>query len=104
MSSGEIEITRRADGWTDRLRSYAVFVDGDRVGTVARGTSWSATLDPGAHTVQLRLDYCQSPTVSVEVVEGETARLSCFARSPLAALYYSTIGRKRYIGLERSDG
>lgn len=99
MGSGSIDVERRANLWADRLRVYAVLVDGERAGEVARGDTWSGKVEPGSHTVQLKLDWGVSDVVEVDVADGETVRIECFARNPLKALYTSTIGRKQYIGV-----
>lgn len=102
-SGGSATIVIRRDHirWRDKLRAYKILVDGRPVGSVRRGGTREITVPPGPHTVQLRIDWCTSPAVDVNVDTGRRAVLECGpggkAPDMLAAI---TAGRDRYIRLE----
>ncbi len=95
-----IEIQRRDVGYVDRLRAYKVLIDDEHRGTIGRGQTLTLDVAPGRHTVMLKIDWARSQKLNVDVGDGETARLRCApAANPLTGLWYSTIGRGRYIRL-----
>jgi hypothetical protein len=71
---GTICIVRR-QLWQDILRRYTVFIDHIAVGKVAAFQSRRYAVDPGKHTVQLRIvntGKSRSDEFSIEVVSGQT--------------------------------
>src|SRR5262245_49871573 len=96
-----IGLSRAEDAWQDRLRSYKVVLDGEVVGSIGWGEDKVFDVSPGSHTVQLRIDWCRSEAIVVDVRDGERAQLKCHGRSPLLAMYWVTFARNRYIALER---
>jgi hypothetical protein len=57
---------------------------------------------PGPHEVFLKIDWCRSERVDVDLAPDETARFRCGAQANfLTGLYWSTFGRRRYIRLTR---
>ncbi|GAA2760828.1 hypothetical protein [Actinopolymorpha rutila] len=77
-------MTREPARWRDKWRAYRILVDGVQVGKVRRGESTTVTLTPGTHHVRLRIDWCTSPEVSVDITAGEQSELECGpARSEL---------------------
>ncbi len=99
-AQGTIEL-ERTKAWTDKLRAYKVTVDGAEVGTIKQGTTESFTVAPGAHEVQLKIDWALSPPLTVDVPAGATVALTCRPRANvLTILWYSTLGRKHYLRLE----
>lgn len=99
-----IELKRSHRGYTDRLRNYKVFIDGEQRGEIGLGGRLSMEVAPGVHEVVLRISWCRSPVVKLEVSDGETVRLRCKPRAnPLTGLWFITFGRDRYIKLVRAD-
>lgn len=74
----KVQIVRRA-GWIDWLRAYKIVVDGRVVGKVGNGDSAEFDVAPGRHTIQLRIDWCGSPTLEFHAAEGR--RVKFMARS-----------------------
>ncbi len=74
---GEL-IVQRSGAWgRDLLRAYEVWVDQGEVAAVKRGGVVRIPLDPGAHAVQIRIDWCSSPELTVVVEAGTQTRISC---------------------------
>jgi hypothetical protein len=56
-------------------------VDGHHAGTIGDGESQTVFVEPGRHTVQVRLgSWFRSRTVDVIVAQGQETRLLCKAR------------------------
>lgn len=98
-----IEVQREGGWLSDGLRTYKVILDGDEVGQLDSGESCRLQVSPGSHEVFLKVDWCRSEPLVVEVAKGETATLRCAPRANLLTdLYWITLGRKRYIELTRT--
>jgi len=99
-----IHVDRQAGGYTDRARAYKVLVDGEKRGAVKQGEGVEIEVDPGPHRVQMKVDWAGSPTLEVNLAEGERAEFVCAPNaSPLTAVFYAFFRRSDYIRLERSD-
>ncbi len=81
-SSGDrstISVYRAEDDHYGQLRRYRVFVDGESVAELRRGEVCQQEVAPGRHTVQVRISWCSSPSVVVQVVPGERTSMICRA-------------------------
>lgn len=98
-------ILRRAKtAWQDIGRNYRVILDGREVAQVANGEEIGIALSEGKHVVQMRIDWCQSQALEIDVAVGETQILECGPNAkPWLALLYVTVLRGRYLWLRRSD-
>jgi hypothetical protein len=92
-------VIRRDGGfWRDSIRRYKVWLDGERIGMLRPDEELSIEVQPGAHEVQIKLDWGSSPRRSVELSPGEIARLRCGPGSLLGIVVPS-----RYLVLEGDD-
>lgn len=91
----------RLDGYhRDRLRAYQVIIDRRRAGTVREGDVASFDVAPGAHTVELRIAWCRSRRIAIDVESDSTLALQCHPNAEFSsALAAITIGRSDYIEL-----
>ena len=100
-----IHVHRRANAYQDRARAYKITLDGQEVGKVKRGESVAVDAAPGAHPLQLKIDWAVSEPLEVQVQPGVDAHFECWPNStPFTALYWITFGRKKYIGLAPAAG
>jgi hypothetical protein len=100
-----IIVQRETKGFGDRFRSYRVVLDGETVGRVKRGESFSVEADAGAHQLHFAVDWARSPSVDLALAEQEQAVVRCWPNvRPLLALYFMTLGRGRWIGVDVSSG
>ncbi|HEY3772591.1 MAG TPA: hypothetical protein VGL69_06345 [Solirubrobacteraceae bacterium] len=103
MPNAQIAIYREPRGFTDRLRSYKILIDGDQVGSIKRGGTVAIEVEAGRHTVQLAIDWARSQTLVVDTVPREEVNVRCWSNAnPFLILYWATLGSQRYIGLERT--
>src|SRR4051812_9592454 len=99
-----LQVHRDRKPWIDRARAYKVMVDGQEVGRVRNGDSQSFEVAPGRHEVHMSIDWTRSPSVEVDVPAAGDAHLRCYANAnPFTALWYITVARNRYVGLELAD-
>jgi len=97
----ELIVRRRAAWWQDRMRDYIVLVDGSECGRVANGDEVRVHVAPGRHRVQLKIDWCGSPAVDVDVPEVGAQVLDCGPNAtPLTAVFYVIFRTGRYLALQ----
>lgn len=92
---------RRESGYSvDRLRPYRIFIDDKRVLNINEGECKQLAVSPGAHSVSLRVDWCRSHTLQLNMEDGQSMELWCW---PKALIYtwpfFLTLGWNRYITL-----
>jgi len=54
------------------FRRILIEVDGEPAARVGHGTTAEVAVSPGQHCVRARMDWHASPTITVDVPEGET--------------------------------
>jgi hypothetical protein len=93
-------VVRRADRYADQLGQYRVIVDGRDIGRVANGQTTSFKVDPGKHTIQLRIQWCASQPLEFESTPGAAVVVECSAPdADVFALWRTLFRRKRYISV-----
>jgi hypothetical protein len=93
-------VRRRAAWWQDRMRDYIVLVDGSECGRVGNDDEVRVHVAPGRHRVQLKIDWCGSPAVDVDVAEGGAQVLDCGPNAtPFTAFFYVLFRAGRYLTL-----
>jgi hypothetical protein len=96
-------VIRRPSAWGDKMRSYRIVVDGDHVGTVGENAEARIAVKPGRHTVRLKIDWCWSPPLEIDVDAGMQRTLECGPNAhPFLALVYITFLKNRYLWLRDS--
>lgn len=93
----------RDSGYADRIRSYRVLLDGLEIGTISNGESKTFSVEPGAHELVLKIDWCSSNTVRFDLPEARSIRFECGSSlrgiKLFLALYYVLFARDQYIWL-----
>ena len=67
----------RDSGYVDWIRKYASLVDGRKNGTIQNGATKTISLQPGTHTLKMRIDWCSSNSISFDVKSNERVRFRC---------------------------
>ncbi len=97
----------RESGWTDRLRSYQIIIDGKKIGEISNNETKEFPIAPGQHRICLKIDWCGSNTVAFTVAESE--RPAFYARSNLRGsrvwftLWYVLFAPDSYLLIERAS-
>jgi hypothetical protein len=95
-----IVIRRPAALWQDRARNYRIIIDGNDAGTIANKGETRIALPPGRHTVRLKIDWCGSPEIVVDVGPGTEHVLECGPNSNIfLAVLHLTIWKGEYLWL-----
>jgi hypothetical protein len=64
--------------WTpDAARAYRVVVDGKTIGQLRPKKELETSLEEGKHQLSVRVDWCGSRPLSIDVRNGETVFLEC---------------------------
>lgn len=86
--------------YVDNLRAYNVFIDGAFVGRIRQGTTRTYNVQPGYHTVILRVDWLRSPNITVDCAADDVVRLICSGQpNPVRAVFRMVFAADRYIKL-----
>jgi hypothetical protein len=64
-------ISRRGE-WNNRMREIGIYLDGQKLGTIANGETKTFEVAGGPHGLKARIDWCGSREISFSVSEGET--------------------------------
>ncbi len=94
----------RHHAWADSIRWYKVIVDGEHVSDVADDSAVEVLASPGRHELSLKIAWCRSPVVQLNLRPGEIARFECAPAVGLNRLWLITVGRHRYIDLHAETG
>ena len=101
MSISAIRLRRRQGGWRDLLRAYQVLIDDQNVGLIRRGEVREIGVTPGVHTIRLKIDWCSSRELPIEIKAGEAIGFTCAAGSALR-FWDPFVNTGNYIHLTRN--
>jgi hypothetical protein len=73
-NTGILEIIRPSMYFA-KYRSYPIFVDGEKVGSVKDSAALAVQLQPGSHNVWSKIDWKKSNTAEIRIEAGNTARI-----------------------------
>lgn len=97
-------VIHRNPGRRDRLRSYAIILDGVVAGKIREGETQDLQVSPGAHRLRLKCDWARSQEVALTLADGESVQLTCQSGTRLVfALLESLWDRDNYIHLSRDE-
>lgn len=104
LPQGRLRVSRDSAKWRDKWRAYTVLIDGNAVGKVKRGASVSMPLAPGPHVALLRINWCSSPELPIEIPNGAELHLECGpARSELGNARQMTEAPHTYLWLRVAE-
>jgi hypothetical protein len=98
---GSVTVERRKAVWRDLFRPYVVTIDGQPRGKLSSGEQQTFPLTPGPHEVRMTIDWCGSPSVTVD--GSADTRLVCDAGGGALTVLWDIIFRTgSYISLIRA--
>jgi hypothetical protein len=98
--SATVVISRTPGRLRDRYRAYEVIVNDQLRGELDRGDKESFEVSPCEVEIYLKINWCKSQLVRLDISSGTEVRLVCQPRNILTALYGITFGRNNYIQLD----
>ena len=63
---------QRTSELNNRLRDYRIYIDGEKIGTIADGETKDFIISSGQHSIVAKIDWCSSPEISFNVVDTDT--------------------------------
>jgi hypothetical protein len=90
-------VLHRAPSFAAKLRKFQVLIDGTPIDRIANGESRCLTMAPGRHELRLKLDWCGSPPVIVDLGPREQAEFVC--RTVYRSAVDPVLRPRRYIDL-----
>jgi hypothetical protein len=94
----ELIIRRASAMWQDRYRAFKVYIDGEQRDSIHAGSEVHIPVASGKHACQLRIDWCSSLILEIEVAENERQIVECGSNAnPFSSIIFLTFLRKRYI-------
>jgi hypothetical protein len=91
---------RSDGGYVDRWRAYEVIVNGESRTELKPGDHRTIQVDPGQVEVFVRIDWCRSRVVTLNMAPDSEKKLYCRPRSPLTAFYGLIFARNDYVQLD----
>ena len=66
----------RTSAYPDMLNDYELFLDGEKVGTIANGETKNIKTTSGQHTILAKVHWCSSPEFSFVLSETDKTKLT----------------------------
>ena len=99
--SATLKLRHKAIGAEVRRGTYAVVVDGERVGSVGMNDTIEIPVEPGRHTLQVRNGRKSSSTETFDAAEGEIVVFRCTGKRFLPIFLASFVVPKLALKLVR---
>jgi hypothetical protein len=92
----------RHSGYTDKLRSYRIFVNDKHVGNVAQKSVLDLDVPSGAVKVLARIDWCRSQPLVFDAAPNQTIEIEVSNNwGPFLGLWGVIFGSGSYLLLKR---
>jgi len=93
----------RDSGYADRIRTYCVVVDGRELGGLGNGESKTFELDPCAHELRIKINWCGSNRVGFTLAANQGLFFECGSAlrglKVLLAVFYLLFAWDKYVWL-----
>jgi hypothetical protein len=99
-------LLKRHMQYVNILRRYIIVLDGKEIGEIHNGPVVELLMDPGSHSIRMRLDWCSSKPLEFDIESGQTLNLvtgcSINGIKSMLAFLYVTVYRNRYLYVRRA--
>ncbi len=96
-----VTLRRENTGFSNRTAAIKVYVDGDSVGRLREEAPLRFELNPGEHSISLRINWVRSADHKIRVVDGQNAHLKVVLNKARdATLLFRP---SRYLQIEADD-
>jgi hypothetical protein len=100
-----LKVTRDS-GYADRLRAYAIMLDGKKIGELKNGESKNFSISTGPHALTMKIDWCGSETIKFSAAEDESLLFSVSSNlrgvKVFLAIWYVLFDRSSYLQIEKT--
>jgi len=69
-----IKLSRTSE-FINRIRDYQIYIDGQKIGSIANGEMKEFQTTKGQHTIVAKIDWCLSPAIAFNIDESQTIKL-----------------------------
>ena len=102
-------IIHRKLQWVDGARAYKILIDGQMAGRIRAGKSLELEVSEGSHEVQLKIDWCYSNPLQINLDKQTILEFECgnpitrwkIIMSFIYIFINVTIRRKNYLWLKQ---
>ena len=95
---------KRDSTYFDKLRSYRIELDGKAVDEIFDGETKRIAVEPGSHTLCLKVDWCSSKKIAFKVKQRKDVNFRCTSNlqgaRALIGIVYAVFLPRQYIRLE----
>ena len=71
---GKLILSRKKE-WQNKSRKFRIYIDGKKIDTIANGEIKEIEIEPGKHKLILKIDWCSSPEVDIEISEEKSTMM-----------------------------
>jgi hypothetical protein len=100
MSNGVISVSRGRDS-CGVARQIDIYLDEVRLGAVRWNQTAEFLTPPGPHVVYVKMDWCRSPSLDVNIDAGVPTELAITAPNPFVGVFAMFFRPRQFFGLTR---
>jgi len=63
---------QRTSEYINLMRDYRLFIDGQKIGTIANGKTKEFEITAGQHSIVAKIDWCSSPELTFDLNDTDT--------------------------------
>lgn len=103
MAAIEITRSKLSHPVRDGVRSYKVVLDGRPVGRLRMGDVLKLDVQPGPHSLCIKIDWKKSNTIPFDLGPDDVERFACEPGGPNLAALVDLFKKEGYVRLTRFD-
>ncbi len=106
MNMPRLRIERADEGFSDRNRTYkifVIFVNGEQRDEVAKGETKTLKVDPGETEVYVNIDWSRSRKKAFDTRPDTETRFACGPKGSWTWLWRAMFSRNDYLWLEQEE-
>jgi hypothetical protein len=77
IQSSVVKIKRKKNLWVDSSRVYEIILDGENVGNISPSQTISVPVEPGHHSLRMKIDWAGSEEINFSIGSGEEIAFEC---------------------------
>ncbi len=94
---------KRSSSFADMACAYKIIIDGNEVSEIKQGKEFTCTLPYGAHTIQIKLQFCTSQCITFTFDStNSNVQFECYTVfKGLLSIFTAFLMKNQYITLKR---
>lgn len=82
----------RTSQYVNGMREYDIYLDGEKINAISNGETKTIEVSDGNHEIYLKIDWCKSKKLNINLDEGQELKLKCGSKvtgiKQIFALFY----------------